>query len=131
MGWRSGFGGANMPVWKKGNFTVKAPLHISNLADAIMASLDNPAAKGVTFEAYGPERFLLSDLIDWMHEVMHKTPEDWSYRRTDIRWDIKPLVMCAILQNLPIGLKNMRSLTLGEGGEGGEKGEVVGLPSIE
>ena len=51
--WRSGFGGANMPVWKKGNFTVKAPLHISNLADGIMAALDNPEAKGVTYEAYG------------------------------------------------------------------------------
>merc|ERR1719361_2715212 len=35
-----------------------------------MASLDNPAAKGVTFEAYGPERFLLSDLIDWTDEVV-------------------------------------------------------------
>ena len=64
------------------------------------------------FYNYRPERFLLSDLMDWMHEVMHKTPEDWSYRRSDIRWDIKPLVMCAILQNLPIGLKNMRSPTL-------------------
>ena len=26
---------------------------MSNLADAIMASIDNPAAKGVTFEACG------------------------------------------------------------------------------
>lgn len=42
-----------MPLWKKGNYTVKAPLHMSNLADAIMASIDNPAAKGVTFEACG------------------------------------------------------------------------------
>lgn len=129
--WRYGWNQATMPLWKKGNYTVKAPLHMSNLADAIMASLDNPAAKGVTFEAYGPERFLLSDLIDWMHEVMHKTPEDWSYRRTDIRFDIKPLVMCAILQNLPIGLKNMRSPTLDKLERSMMTDEVVGLPSIE
>ena len=51
--WRTGWDGANMPLWKKGNYSVKAPLHISNMADAIMACLDNPSAKGVTFEAYG------------------------------------------------------------------------------
>ena len=51
--WRSGWTGHQMPLWKKGNYTVKAPLHLSNLGDAIMACLDNPAAKGVTFEAYG------------------------------------------------------------------------------
>ena len=51
--WRYGWNQSNMPLWKKGNYTVKAPLHMSNLADAIMASIDNPAAKGVTFEACG------------------------------------------------------------------------------
>ena len=43
----------SMPLWKKGNYTVKAPLHISNLADGIMAALDNPDSKGMTYEAYG------------------------------------------------------------------------------
>ena len=51
--WRSGFGGSCMSLWKRGNYTVKAPLHISNLADGIMAALDQPESKGVIYEAYG------------------------------------------------------------------------------
>ena len=61
---------------------------------------------------FRPERFLLADLIDWMHEVMHKTEEDYNYHRTDLRFDIKPIIACAILQNLPFGLRNLRSPTL-------------------
>ena len=55
---------------------------------------------------------MLADLVDWMHEVMHKSPEDWGYKRTDIRLDIKPLVLCAIMQNLPVGLRSLRAPTL-------------------
>ena len=47
-----------------------------------------------------------------MHEVMHKTEEDYNYHRTDLRFDIKPIIACAILQNLPFGLRNLRSPTL-------------------
>jgi len=129
--WRTGWDGANMPLWRKGNYAVKAPLHISNMADAIMACMDNPSAKGVTFEAYGPERFLLADLVDWMHEVMHKSPEDWGYKRTDIRLDFKPLVLCALFQNLPIGLRSMRAPTLDKLERSMMTDEVLGLPSIE
>ena len=59
-----------------------------------------------------PDRFLLSDLVDWMFEVMHKNPLDWGYKRTDLRLDILPLINCAVLQNLPIGLKTYRCPTL-------------------
>jgi len=129
--WRSGWTGHQMPLWKKGNYTVKAPLHLSNLGDAIMACLDNPAAKGVTFEAYGPERFLLADLIDWMHEVMHKTPEDYNYARSDLFLDPKPLILCAVLQNSTFGKRNWRSPTLDKLERTQMTDEVLGLPSIE
>ena len=59
-----------------------------------------------------PDRFLLGDLIDWMFEVMHKTPEDYNYERTDLRIDFKPLILAAILQYFPIGLRSMRAPTL-------------------
>jgi len=129
--WRTGLGGTHMPLWKKGDYTVKSPLHISNLADGIMAALDTPEAKGRTYEAYGPDRFLLSDLIDWMHEVMHKTPEDYNYARTDLRFDIKPLVLCALLQYLPLGRKNMCSPTLEKLERSQLTDDVLGLPSLE
>lgn len=129
--WRTGFREGSMPLWKKGNYTVKAPLHMSNLADGIMAAIDNPEAKGITYEAYGPERFLLSDLIDWMHEVMHKTPEDYNYTRTDLRLDIKPLLLCALLQYLPLGRRSMRAPTLDKLERTQLTDEVVGLPNLE
>jgi len=129
--WRSGFGGSCMSLWKRGNYTVKAPLHISNLADGIMAALDQPESKGVIYEAYGPERFLLGDLMDWMHEVMHKTPEDYNYGRTDMRWDIKPIILSALFNYLPIGRRNMISPTLDKLERTQLTDEVLGLPSLE
>jgi len=129
--WRSGFGGSTMSLWKRGNYTVKAPLHISNLADGIMAALEQPESKGVTYEAYGPERFLLGDLIDWMHEVMHKTPEDYNYARTDMRWDIKPMILSALFNYLPLGRRNMISPTLDKLERTQLTDEVLGLPSLE
>jgi len=128
--WRAGFSRC-MALWKKGNYTVKAPLHLSNLGDGIMAAIDNPAAKGVTFEAYGPERFLLGDLMDWMHEVMHKTEEDYNYQRIDLRTDFRPWLWCAIMQNLPIGLRNMRCPTLDKLERTQLTDDVLGLPSLE
>ena len=47
-----------------------------------------------------------------MHEVMHKTPEDYNYKRTDLRLDIRPLVLCALLNYMPWGRKSMRAPTL-------------------
>ena len=50
--------------------------------------------------------------MDWMHEVMHKTPEDYNYARSDLFLDPKPLILCAILQNSTFGKRNWRSPTL-------------------
>merc|ERR1712096_224536 len=96
-----------------------------------MAAIDNPEAKGVIYEAVGPDRYLLGDLIDWMFEVMHKTPEDWNYRRTDLRVDMKPLILYAILQYLPVGLRNMRAPTLDKLERTQLTEEVLGLPTLE
>ena len=98
-------------------------------------SLDLAGLHIFTFDYYGlffnlsiyihrPERFLLGDLVDWMFEVMDKTPEDWNYRRNDLRHDIKPLILHALLQYLPIGLNSMRSPTL-------DKLERVSKPLVQ
>jgi len=43
-------------------------------------------------EAYGPERFLLSELVDWMYDVMDKSNEYWNYKRVDMRIVITPMI---------------------------------------
>jgi hypothetical protein len=42
-----------MPLWQKGAYTIKAPLHFSDLAQAIVNSLNIEDAKGTVYEAYG------------------------------------------------------------------------------
>merc|ERR1711890_114892 len=48
-----------------------------------------------------------------------------------MRVDIRPLVFCAIVQNFPIGLRNMRVPTLDKLERTQLTDEVLGLPSLE
>ena len=52
--------------------------------------------------------FLLfqSHLVDWMHEVMHKDPVDYEYRRADLRWNPATFAKAATSSFLPFGLGN-------------------------
>lgn len=42
-----------LPLWKKGEETVKAPMYYSDLGQGIVNSITNPNAKGNIYEAYG------------------------------------------------------------------------------
>jgi NADH dehydrogenase (ubiquinone) 1 alpha subcomplex subunit 9 len=42
-----------LPLWKRGEETVKAPVYFSDLASGILNSLSDPEAKGQIYEAYG------------------------------------------------------------------------------
>ena len=50
---KSVFNRAVMPLWNKGRSTIKYPLFFSDLVSGIMAALDDPASKGMTFDARG------------------------------------------------------------------------------
>lgn len=71
-------------LWKKGRETVRAPLFYGDLVSGIMAALNDPNTRGKIYEAMGPNKYLQSDLMDWMHEVMHKDAEDYGYKRVDL-----------------------------------------------
>ena len=45
--------GYQIPLWRKGLYTVKAPITTTNVTDAIVAAIDDPNAKGKIFEAMG------------------------------------------------------------------------------
>ena len=49
---RRGFG-YQIPLWRKGHYTIKAPVTAKNVTDAVVAAMDNPNAKGKIYEAVG------------------------------------------------------------------------------
>ena len=53
-------------------------------------------------------------MVDWMHEVMHKDPVDWQYKKIDLRFNPQTFVKAAIATFLPFGLGNkyLRAPTL-------------------
>ena len=59
-----------------------------------------------------PDRFLLSDLMDWMHEVMDKDEIDWRYSRSDLRIDFVPFIKGYALEKMPFGQKWLRAATI-------------------
>ena len=65
----------------------------------------------LTFK-FSPDRFLLSDLTDWMHEVMDKDYQDWKYTRSDLRTNIYPFITAFLLQNMWFGQKWLRAATI-------------------
>ena len=50
--WRRGYNG-RMPLWAKGESTIKAPVYFGDIGLAIANAIDMPQSKGVTYEAYG------------------------------------------------------------------------------
>ena len=101
----------HVPLWRKGEHTLKAPLHCSDMASGIMACLQDPNALGATYEFYGPQQFLLSELVDWMHYKSGRD-YDWGYRRTDLRFSPLPFIKAFVNQNLPLGTRFFGRATL-------------------
>jgi NADH dehydrogenase (ubiquinone) 1 alpha subcomplex subunit 9 len=67
---RRGFSGIAM--WNKGEMTIKMPVHQSDLADGIMKIANNREIKGVTYDFVGPERYLLSEIVDYIFHLMRR-----------------------------------------------------------
>jgi len=76
-----------MPLWHKGEKTIKQPVFCSDLAQGIVNAIKDPDANGKVFQAVGPRRYQLSELVDWFHRVMRKDENWWGYRRYDLRYD--------------------------------------------
>lgn len=82
--WRRLF--TQLPLWKKGEQTIKAPVYGGDVAQAVVNAALDPSTAGKIYQGVGPEQFLLSDLVDYMYELMQKKGV-WGYKRTDLRFD--------------------------------------------
>ena len=76
-----------MPLWHNGEKTVKQPVYCSDVAQAIVNAIKDPDAYGQVFQAVGPRRYQLNELVDWFHRVMRKDENWWGYMRYDLRFD--------------------------------------------
>lgn len=76
----------SIPLWAKGEKTIKQPVYCSDVAQAIVTAVTDPEAVGKTYQAVGLHRYYLSDLVDWMYAAMRKGKE-WHYSRYDMKWD--------------------------------------------
>ncbi|XP_067000318.2 NADH dehydrogenase [ubiquinone] 1 alpha subcomplex subunit 9, mitochondrial [Anabrus simplex] len=75
-----------LPLWMKGEATIKQPVFVSDVAAAIVNAIKDPDSSGKIFQAVGPKRYKLSDLVDWFFRVMRRD-EKWGYWRYDMRYD--------------------------------------------
>uniref|UniRef100_A0A1L8EE22 NADH dehydrogenase [ubiquinone] 1 alpha subcomplex subunit 9, mitochondrial n=1 Tax=Haematobia irritans TaxID=7368 RepID=A0A1L8EE22_HAEIR len=83
--WRRQF--RSVPLWHKGERTVKQPVYVSDVAQAILNCAKDPDTAGQVYQAVGPKRYQLSELVDWFHRIMRKDAEWWGYQRYDLRFD--------------------------------------------
>lgn len=110
--WRRQF--RAFPLWHKGERTVKQPVYVSDIAQAILNCAKDPDTAGKVYQAVGPKRYLLSELVDWFHAVMRKDEKWWGYKRYDMRFD-PTFVMKAKLTEMicpgnPIGELHMERI---------------------
>jgi NADH dehydrogenase (ubiquinone) 1 alpha subcomplex subunit 9 len=76
--------GKSVPLFMKGLNTVKQPVFMSDVVTGIMNSLYDPEAVGQTYEAVGPERFTMNDLVRYMYEQTGRTHEEYGFNITEL-----------------------------------------------
>lgn len=103
--WRRQFRG--MPLWYNGERTVKQPVYCSDVAQGIINAIKDPDTQGKTYQAVGPRRYKLSELVDWFHRVMRKDKDWWGYWRYDLRYDPTFMMKVALTEyicpSFPVG----------------------------
>ncbi|XP_053741854.1 NADH dehydrogenase [ubiquinone] 1 alpha subcomplex subunit 9, mitochondrial [Synchiropus splendidus] len=65
------FGNA-VPLIANGKKTVKQPVHVVDVAKAIVNAVRDPEANGKTYALTGPNRYLLHDLVEYIYGVAHR-----------------------------------------------------------
>lgn len=92
-----------MPVWKKGEETIKQPVYVSDFAAGIVAAIKDAETAGQIYQAVGPKRYYLSDLLDWFYRVIQRK----DFTRYDLRYDptlpVKVYLTNLVSPSYPIG----------------------------
>lgn len=86
-----------MPVWKKGNGICKQPVYTRDVAEGVVNAIFEEGNEGTTYQAVGPRRYELGELIDYMFRVMRR---ENGYIRYDMRLDPLFLLRVQLCQTL-------------------------------
>jgi NADH dehydrogenase (ubiquinone) 1 alpha subcomplex subunit 9 len=63
-----------VPMYKGGTTSIKQPVHVQDVGKAIVNAIQNPDARGQTYQAVGPHRYRMADLVRWMYLHMRYVP---------------------------------------------------------
>ncbi|KRT82102.1 epimerase [Oryctes borbonicus] len=83
--WRRQFGA--IPLWKRGMATIKQPVYVGDVAAAVIAALKDPDSAGKIYQAVGPKKYYLHDIVDYLFKVMRKADPKRGYAIYDMRLD--------------------------------------------
>ncbi|XP_063053173.1 NADH dehydrogenase [ubiquinone] 1 alpha subcomplex subunit 9, mitochondrial [Engraulis encrasicolus] len=64
--------GKGVPLIAMGKKTVKQPVHVVDVAKAIVNAIKDPEAVGKTYALVGPNRYLLHDLVEYIYAIAHR-----------------------------------------------------------
>ncbi|KAM6946487.1 NADH dehydrogenase [ubiquinone] 1 alpha subcomplex subunit 9, mitochondrial [Aplochiton taeniatus] len=64
--------GRAVPLISMGKKTEKQPVHVVDVAKAIISAIKDPDANGKTYALVGPNRYLLHDLVEYVYAVAHR-----------------------------------------------------------
>ncbi|CAH8496351.1 unnamed protein product [Schistosoma turkestanicum] len=65
-----------IPLWARGEKTVKQPVYVGDVARGIVNCLHNPESLGQIYEAVGPHRYRLDDLVKWIYFICRYLPSE-------------------------------------------------------
>ncbi|OWR53359.1 hypothetical protein KGM_211948 [Danaus plexippus plexippus] len=75
-----------MPLYRHGMDTVKQPVYVSDVAQGIVNAARDPDTRCQVYQAVGPKRYLLHDLVWWFFRLMRKD-EKWGFKTFDMKYD--------------------------------------------
>uniref|UniRef100_A0A673ILK9 NADH dehydrogenase [ubiquinone] 1 alpha subcomplex subunit 9, mitochondrial n=1 Tax=Sinocyclocheilus rhinocerous TaxID=307959 RepID=A0A673ILK9_9TELE len=64
--------GKAVPLIAIGKKTFKQPVHVVDVAKAIVNAIKDPDANGKTYALVGPNRYLLHDLVEYIYALSHR-----------------------------------------------------------
>jgi len=95
--------GSQIPLFMKGQYTVKQPVFWSDVVSGIMNSLYDPEAIGQTYEALGPDRFTMAELTRYMYEQTGRNPDEWGFKITELMFEPRVFAKAFLGGVLPFG----------------------------
>ncbi|XP_063597479.1 NADH dehydrogenase [ubiquinone] 1 alpha subcomplex subunit 9, mitochondrial-like [Penaeus indicus] len=120
--------GRLLPLPKAGKGIWKQPVYVSDVAQGIINAIKDHDAVGKTYEAVGPRRYELVELVDWFHRVMRKD-ENYGYMSYDMKWDPLFKVKAMITEYCPSWPVN--TLTRDKVEREAVSDTTTGLPTLE